>query len=227
MLPHGMVVGFVERPALPVVGRLVCAVGDDGLTPKVPVVAGDTPGVGTRINGLTPGLPISTEPNGIPGRVAPGHAGGIAAIDEGLLFDVPQMTALPGNEMPGAIPPPSYVLGLDSPDDAFAPVGQVVAKPVVPASTIIPAVPVTAGLMPGDASSVAPRGIPVGATVAPGVMPKGEAIPGVGAVVTPTCAEAKVLLSAMPTTAIHRGFMFILPRARRCDLRRRAGPAAP
>ena len=36
------------------------------------------------------------------------------------------------------------------------------------------------GLTPGDASSVAPRGIPVGATAAPGPMPSGDVMPSGG-----------------------------------------------
>jgi hypothetical protein len=58
-----------------------------------------------------------------------GDAEGVAAIDEGvLLAPVPQMVALPGNDIPAAIPipPPSYVLVLDIPDDALAVAGQLV-----------------------------------------------------------------------------------------------------
>jgi hypothetical protein len=80
--------------------------------------------------GLTPALPISTEPNGIPERETPlGDKEGVAAIDEGLLLTpVPQTAALPGNDIPTAIPipPPSYVLVLDIPDDTLAVAGQLV-----------------------------------------------------------------------------------------------------
>ena len=80
--------------------------------------------------GLTPALPISTEPNGIPERETPlGDKEGVAAIDEGLLLaPVPQTAALPGKDIPAAmpIPPPSYVLVLDIPDDAPAVAGQLV-----------------------------------------------------------------------------------------------------
>jgi hypothetical protein len=48
------------------------------------------------------------------------------------------------------------------------------------------------GLTPGDAISVEPSGIPVGETVKPVAMPRGEVAPivGVGVAVPPTCAMA-------------------------------------
>jgi hypothetical protein len=68
--------------------------------------------------------------------------------------------------------------------------GQVVPFPV------IPIVPGGAGLTPGDVSSVAPMGIPVGATGELGDMPSGEVAPilGVGLPIPPTCATAGVQL---------------------------------
>jgi hypothetical protein len=56
---------------------------------------------------------------------------------------------------------------------------------------IIPNVPVGAGLNPGDASSVAPMGIPTGDVGEFGVMPSGEVAPivGVGLGIPPTCAK--------------------------------------
>jgi hypothetical protein len=157
----------------------------------VPIVDRDGLGTGTTTNGLTPALPISTEPIGIPARAPPaGDADDIAADDEALLLEpVPQTAVLPGDDVPvpTPIPPPSkFVLELDIPDEGLAIAEQVVPKPV------IPMVPLIAGLSPGDASSVAPMGIPVGATDEPGVMPSGEvaAIPGVGMPTPPTCAAA-------------------------------------
>jgi len=155
----------------------------------VPIVDGIALGVGTTTNGLIPALPISTEPNGIPAR-APPAVDNIVGDDEALLLKaVPQTAVLPGNDVPvpTPIPPPSkFVLELDIPDDELAIAEQVVPKPV------IPMVPLVAGLSPGDASSVAPMGIPVGETDEPGVMPSGEvaAIPGVGMPTPATCAAA-------------------------------------
>jgi hypothetical protein len=59
---------------------------------------------------------------------------------------------------------------------------------------VIPVVPVGTGLTPGNASSVAPMGIPVGATGEPGAMPSGEVAPiaGIGLPIPPTCAKTGV-----------------------------------
>jgi hypothetical protein len=80
----------------------------------LPIIEGFGLGVGTTSNGLTPALPISTEPNGIPVRAAPpGEVGDVAADNEALLLElvpqVPGVCALPGNDVPvpNPIPPPS------------------------------------------------------------------------------------------------------------------------
>jgi hypothetical protein len=58
----------------------------------LPIVVGFGMGAGTTSNGLTPALPISTEPNGIPVRAPPpGEVGDVAADNEALLLAlVPQ-----------------------------------------------------------------------------------------------------------------------------------------
>jgi hypothetical protein len=79
----------------------------------LPVIDGDGMGAGTTSNGLTPALPISTEPNGIRVRAAPpGEVGDVAADNEALLLElmpqVPDVAAPPGNvPVPTPIPPPS------------------------------------------------------------------------------------------------------------------------
>jgi hypothetical protein len=80
----------------------------------LPIVEGFGLGVGTTSNGLTPALPISTEPNGIPVRaIPPGSAEGVAADNEAppleLVPQVSEVAALPGNDVPvpNPIPPPS------------------------------------------------------------------------------------------------------------------------
>jgi hypothetical protein len=92
---------------------------EDGENPVVehgmplPVIEGFGLGVGTISNGLTPALPISTEPNGIPVRAAPpGEVGDVAVENEALLLElvpqVPEVAAPPGNvPVPTPIPPPS------------------------------------------------------------------------------------------------------------------------
>jgi hypothetical protein len=64
----------VDRPAVPAGGGgsdIEGVVGvpiADRVGPDIPVIQGDAPDVGTTTKGLTPALPISTEPNGIPVR---------------------------------------------------------------------------------------------------------------------------------------------------------------
>jgi hypothetical protein len=166
----------------------------------LPIVKGFGLGVGTTSNGLTPALPISTEPNGIPVRAAPpGEVGDVAADDEALLLErvphVPEVAAPPGNvPVPTPSPPPSkIVLEPDIPNGGLPMVKHVVPFPV------IPIVSAGAPLSPGDASSVAPMGIPVGGTGKPGAMPSDEValIPGVGLPIPPTCANAGM----QPTSA--------------------------
>jgi hypothetical protein len=71
--------------------------------------------------GLTPALPISTEPSGIPGRATlPDAVEDIAAVEP--LGLAPQIGPLPGS----AIPPPSYVLVPDVSDVGFPAAEQVV-----------------------------------------------------------------------------------------------------
>jgi hypothetical protein len=144
----------------------------------LPIVEGFGLGVGTTSNGLTPALPISTEPNGIPARGRPpGDADDVAADDEALLLElvphIPEVAAPPGNvPVPTPSPPPSkFVLEPDIPND-----GLPMTKHVVP-FPVIPMVPAGAPLSPGDASSVAPMGIPVGGTGEPAAMPSGEVAP--------------------------------------------------
>lgn len=118
MLPHGMVLWFGAK--------LVPGVGDDGdrganmdgsvgvpsvdgLGPKVPVEEVEIVGAGTVIRGLTPALPISTDPNGIPVREAPlGDAEGADAFADAVPAEAAAQDAvLPGKLIPAPIPPPA------------------------------------------------------------------------------------------------------------------------
>jgi hypothetical protein len=139
-LPHGMAFWFGDKLLVPVsvvvagVPKVDGAVGVpnvDGVGPSDPMVVDKGDGLGgTTRKGLTPALPISTEPNGIPERETPlGDKEGVAVIEEGVLLTLlPQTAAVPGNDISAAIPipPPSYVLVLDIPDDALAVAGQLV-----------------------------------------------------------------------------------------------------
>jgi hypothetical protein len=72
---------------------------------------------------------------------------------------------------------------------------------------VVPVTPAGAGLTPGDAISVAPRGIPVWGTAEPVPKPSGEvaAIVGVGLAMPLICARAAALqtTSAGTTAAIN------------------------
>jgi hypothetical protein len=62
--------------------------------------------------------------------------------------------------------------------------------------------PLGTGLTPGDASSVAPNGIPVGEFAEPVAMPSGEVSPIVGVgVAVPTCALATLQTKSAGRTA--------------------------
>ncbi len=93
--------------------------------------------------------------------------------------------------VPTPIPPPSKTLLVPDPSVVAA---RAIAEHVLPKPGKVIG-PVVAGASPGEASSVAPMGIPVGATGEPGVMPSGEValMPGVGMPAPPTCANTAVL----------------------------------
>jgi hypothetical protein len=111
------------------------------------------------------------------------------AVDIPLPTDVPVIElvrpdVVPGNEVPlpetvGGLP--KDVCGIEPPTPEHSVVGP-----------IVPNVPDIIGLTPSVLSSVAPSGIPVGATGEPGPMPSGEVAPilGTGLGIPPTCANA-------------------------------------
>ena len=203
-------------------------VGNDGVTPTV----GNTLIVGTAAAELTPRLPISKDPNGIPVRAAPPSAVGAVEVrvdDEAMLLepephipdnpdvsvipdvvDIPDVADTPDEvDIPGvvavvvptAIPPPSKLVVDPNIDDGGVPT----VEHVVPLLGIamVPVTPMGAGLIPGEAISVEPRGMPVGETVEP--IPSGEVAPmvGVGLAIPLTCAVA-LLQAKSAATAISK-----------------------
>jgi hypothetical protein len=114
MLPHGMVLWFGEKPGVPVVGDAEGTNVDgavvvpmvDGLEPTIPKEEDEMDGDGSVISGLTPALPISNDPSGIPGReTPPGDAG---ADPLGDVVEAPAQGAVPAPiPPPTASPPPS------------------------------------------------------------------------------------------------------------------------
>jgi len=229
----------------------VGVVGTDGAVPTV----GNTPIVGTAAAELTPRLPISVDPIGIPVRAPPPGVVGevdVGVDDEAILLepephipdnpdvssmpevvdipdvadipddvdiadDVPDIAAEPdvaavaGAALPAAVPPPSK-LAVD-PNVADGEVPTIEHVVPLPGIAMEPAAPVGAGLTPGDAISVEPRGMPVWETAEPVPMPSGEVAPmvGVGAAIPVTCAMAALQTkSAASTAAINENLTGVL-----------------
>jgi len=203
-----------------------------GTVPTVPTV-GDTPIVGTAAAELTPRLPISVDPIGIPVRAPPPGAVDDVGIDDEVTLlepephipddpdvssipevvdvpdvadipdevDIPDVAAEAGAAVPTAIPPPSKLAVDPNIDDGEVPKVEHVMP--LPCIAMAPVTPVGAGLTPGDAISVEPRGMPVWETAEPVPMPSGEVAPmvGVGAAIPATCAVATLQAKSAARTA--------------------------
>src|SRR3978361_196641 len=205
--------------------------------------------IGTAAAELTPRLPISKDPNGIPVRAPPPGVVEVVGVDDAVTLlepephipDVPEVCIIPevvdipddielpevapvaGAAVPAAIPPPSKLAVDPNMDDGDVPMVEH-EVPLLGAAMV----PVTmgAGLTPGDAISVDPRGMPVGETVEPVPRPSGEVTPklGVGLAIPLTCAMAGLqATNAGRTAAINENLMdvFLLQpaSARRQDVR--------
>jgi hypothetical protein len=117
------------------------------------------------------------------------------------IASMPGSTAVAGAEVPGVVPPPSYIAL-----DPYMSAGEVATEEhavalLVVGIEMVPARPVGAGLTPADVISVEPSGISVGKPPEPIVMPSGEVAPivGVGVTESSTCA-----IAALPTTSAER-----------------------
>jgi hypothetical protein len=167
---------------------------------------GVTGAAGLRVRatdgGLRPPAPSSVEPRGIPTRptdatepIPVGEEAEVAGPAKALPLVVAQVPdAVP------TVPPPSKtefetdvlaedvpIVGLSVPDvvevvEVVVPKDACGIEPPMPEHGVLAAnpsgdAPDVVGLTPGDASSVAPRGMPVGATAEPGPMPSGDVMP--------------------------------------------------
>ena len=231
-----------EVPVIPVVpvagqGIVAVAVGGDETVGIVGTTGAEVRGgtaviIGTAAAELTPRLPISKDPNGIPVRAPPPGVVEVVGVDDAVTLlepephipdnpdvsiipdvvdipdvaDIPDEVDIPGvaaAAVPTAIPPPSKLVVDPNIDDGGVPT----VEHVVPLLGIamVPVAPMGAGLIPGDAISVEPRGMPVGETVEP--IPSGEVAPmvGVGLAIPLTCAVALLqATSAESATAISK-----------------------
>ena len=218
---------------------IVGMVGATAVGPTRPTL-GATLRVGTAAAELTPRLPISVEPKGIPVRAAPPGAVGdvdVGVEDEAMLLEpephipdmpevcsipevvdipdvveipddvevpdeIPDIAAVAGAAVPIAIPPPSKLAVDPNMDEGAVPMVEHDVLLLLLGMAIVPVASPGAGLTPGDAISVEPSGIPVGATDEPvAVMPSGEVVArlGVGLAIPLTCA-----IAALQTTSAAR-----------------------
>jgi len=130
--------------------------------------------------GLDDAVALAQVPDAVPAMPAPSNSG--------VGADVPMTAPVAGDSPLIALPVPT--VELPNPDvavctDPSAP-EHAVADMVEPKSTPLEA----EGLTPGVANSVAPRGIPVGATGAPAPMPSGDVMPMGAAMPVPTALWA-------------------------------------
>jgi hypothetical protein len=143
---------------------------------------GDMNIVETGGGGLSPALPISVDPNGMPAR--PACNVDRVGIDEPALAAPLPVPALPvpaqALDPVPAMPPPSN-RGLAVCD----------VDPAAPVQPGMPMVESGAGLVPGAVISVAPSGMPVGATGEPEPMERGDVAPSGEVPVPPTCARVE------------------------------------
>jgi hypothetical protein len=201
--------------------------GTTAVGPTKPTL-GDTVSVGTAAAELTPRLPISVDPNGIPVRAAPpGVVGDVGVEDETMLLepephmpDMPEVSSIPdvvdipdvviapdvaevaGAAAPTPIPPPSKLAVDPNIDDGAVPMVEHVV--LLLGMEIVPVGSPGAGLTPGDAISVEPSGIPVGETDEPvDGIPSGEVAPrvGVGLAIPLTCAVATLQTQSIARVA--------------------------
>ena len=171
VVPSGNVPVTGHGGAIPVDGGL--PIVDRGAA--VGGTMGDTNIVETGGGGLSPALPISVDPNGMPARPA-------CNVDRVGIDD----PALPAPALPVA------VHALD-PAPAMPPPSKrgVAVCDVDPAAAEQPSMPMVesgAGLVPGAVISVAPSGMPVGATGEPEPMARGDVALSGDVPTPPTCA---------------------------------------
>jgi hypothetical protein len=204
-----------EPEDIPTTGAISLA-GQETPLPGVAVGA-DGLGIRTSGGGLNPPVPSSVEPNGIPARptvdaepIPLGDDADAAGDPDGVLT----MGAQVPDAVPSSPPPSKTVLDADIPAPAeLIPEAAVVELPIPgeaceskpPAHVAVTPVaeprgdaPDAIGLTPGDASSVAPSGIPVGATGEAGPMPSGDVIPSGDGPLPAICADAGL----KPNTAV-------------------------
>lgn len=178
-------------------------------------------------NGLSPPVPSSVDPIGIPTRPTllrepiVGDEADVVGLDDGVVAiaqvpDAVPAIPVPSNSGVGAEVPDIAPVAEDSPgSEPGTPLGEfpvavVCIAPMVleHAEGVVIVIAVEAegldviGLTPGVASSVAPSGTPVTPTGAAAPIPNGDVMPSGGVTApTPTCANAAPMLHNDQTVA--------------------------
>jgi hypothetical protein len=237
----GTVLCIPEMFGIPVVGSVaagtvvVFGVGSvtAGAVGNVEAMVGVTVMVGTAAAELTPRLPISVEPIGMPVRgTPPGVVGDVGVDDAARLPDpAPHMLWVPdvsiradvggipdddgiaivlcGVTVPTGMPPPSKLDADPNIVDGAVPMVE---------HTVLPMMPVEGsgiGLTPAEVISVAPNGMPVPPTGALGTMPSGDVAESEGVGITAACcAKAWPHSRAEAVVIIRKRFMVALRSGR-------------
>jgi hypothetical protein len=209
--------------------------GTVGIVGAMVLMVGPTVMVGTGAAELTPRLPISVEPIGMPVRGTPPSVVGAVGVDDAArlpepaphMLWVPEVSiradvgGMPDDDItdvgiPGIV---DIVLSGVTDPTSTPPPSKVVVEPnivdgAVPMveHTVPPMVDeIGAGLTPGEAISVAPNGMPVPPTGALGTMPSGEVAESEGVGITAACcAKAWPHSKAVVAVIIRKCFMVFL-----------------
>jgi hypothetical protein len=165
---------------------------------------GDTNIVETGGGGLSPALPISVDPNGMPAR--PACNVDIVGIDK----PAPAVPAPPVPAPPvPALPVPAQALvatpAMPPPSNRGVAVCDV-GPPAVEQLMVVDG----AGLVPGAVISVAPSGMPVGATGEPDPMARGDVALSGEMPVPPTCARVEPQPRSAATRVVITNCVFMV-----------------
>jgi hypothetical protein len=212
--------------------------GTVGIVGAMVLMVGPTVMVGTIAAELTPRLPISVEPIGMPVRgTPPGVVGDVGVDDAARLLEpaphmlwVPEVSiridvgGIPDDDIPGIMdivlcgvtlptstPPPSKAVADPNIVDGAVPMVEHTVLPMVDE--------IGAGLTPGEASSVAPNGMPVPPTGALGTMPSGEVAESEGVGITAACCATAGPHSSTEAVVIIRKRFMVLSSAGRAARR--------
>jgi hypothetical protein len=241
----GIVFGAPVMFGIPVMGSVGAATavvfaaasvtaGTVGIVGAMVLMVGPTVMVGTIAAELTPRLPISVDPIGMPVRgTPPGVVGDVGVDDAARLFEpAPHMLWVPEVSIRADVGeiPDDDIADVDIPGivdivlcgvtvpTSTPPPSKVVADPnivdgAVPMveHTVLPMVDeIGAGLTPGEAISVAPNGMPVPPTGALGTMPSGDVVESEGVGITAACcAKAWPHSRAKAVVIIRKRFMVL------------------